>query len=181
MTSKTVYLYDGSTGELKGSYEAQESPLEPGKYIEPMDSTEIAPPAVLANEVAVFSSGSWSIQPDYRGQTIYNQTTGAQEVVTAIGPIPSGFGLSAPTLPPTAAEISNAVQLALDEKAKVKQYQGCATCISYLNSGNTTWAADAKAMNTWRDQVWAYALQQEAISPPPSVASVIAGLPTPPW
>ena len=181
MTSKTVYIYDASTGEFRGDYQAQESPLEPGAYIEPTDSTETQPPSAAANEVAVYAGGSWSLQPDYRGQTIYNQATGASEEVAAIGPIPSGFGLSAPTLPPTAADISNAVQLALDEKAQAKLYQDCATCISYLNSSNTTWSGDAKAMNTWRDEVWAYAFQQSAISPLPSIASVIAGLPTAPW
>ena len=178
---KTVYLYDAVSGEYKGTYEAQESPLEPGTFIEPVHSTEIAPPAPGANEVAVYASGSWGLQPDYRGQTIYNQTTGAPQEVTSVGAIPSGFGLSQPVLPPTATDISTAVQGELDSKAQAKQYQDCATCISYLNSSNATWSADAKAMNTWRDEVWAYALQQEALSPLPSVASVIAGLPAAPW
>lgn len=178
---KIVYLYDAVTGEFKGTYYAQESPLEPGIFLAPVHSTEIAPPAPSANEVAVYASGSWVLQPDYRGQTIYNQATGASLEVTAIGAIPSGFGLSQPALPPTVIDISTAVQGELDSKAQAKQYQDCAVCIGYLNSSNATWSADAKAMNTWRDEVWTYALQQVALSPLPSVASVIAGLPAAPW
>ncbi len=96
MSTKTVYLYDAVSGELNGVYEAQESPLEPGKYIEPINSTELHPPSTLANEVAVFSSGTWSIQPDFRGNTIYDQNTGAAHDVMAIGVIPSGFALTKP-------------------------------------------------------------------------------------
>lgn len=41
---KTFHLYDPETGAYRGTYDAQESPLEPGVYIAPNDSTEDAPP-----------------------------------------------------------------------------------------------------------------------------------------
>ncbi|MDE2101800.1 MAG: hypothetical protein KGL39_31430 [Patescibacteria group bacterium] len=132
MTTKTVYLYD-TAGALTGSYAAQASPLDPGKYIEPIDSTEIAPPAAGADEVAVFSGGAWTLQPDYRGQTIYNQTTGASQEVTAIGAIPSGFGLSPP--PPTLAQAQTLQSALMKTAAQAATIAGFAS--SALGSAYT--------------------------------------------
>lgn len=99
---KTVYIYDATTREYKEPYNAQESPLEPGQYIIPTDSTLTPPPTPGTNQVAVFKSGAWSLVDDYRGQMIYNQSTGASQEVTTIGPIPSGFSLN--PSPPTLSE-----------------------------------------------------------------------------
>jgi len=98
-----VYLFDGATGEFQGPCEAHESALESGEFIEPTNSTETAPPAVTTNQVAVYASSAWGVQPDYRGQTIYNQTTGATQEVTEIGPVPSGWATAEP--PPSAAKL----------------------------------------------------------------------------
>ena len=62
MTTKTVFLYDETTGEYLGSYAAQPSPIEPGVFIEPTYSTELAPPTASAGEVVVFVSGAWTTQ-----------------------------------------------------------------------------------------------------------------------
>lgn len=58
---KTVYLFD-ATGAYIGTYDAQESPLEPGVFITPVLSTSSAPPEVLPNQVAVFNGSSWAVQ-----------------------------------------------------------------------------------------------------------------------
>jgi hypothetical protein len=47
------------------------------------------------------------------------------------------------------------VQARLDDFAKTKGYDDIATCISYLGSTNTTWAAEAARANTLRDATWA--------------------------
>jgi len=83
--SKTYYLFDSVTGEFKGTYDAQESPLEPGQFISPIDSTDISIPTTTAGQVAVFLSGSWTIEPDHRGETWYDQTIGEPTEITTIG------------------------------------------------------------------------------------------------
>lgn len=76
------------------------------------------------------------------------------------------------------AAIEAAVQLAIDQKAQAKGYADAATCISYMNSSNATWKADATALNAWRDAVWTYTFAQEALTPLPTAAAVVAALPT---
>lgn len=110
MTYKTVYIFDTITGAYDHTYNAQESPLEPGVFLEPVCSTATSPPIVAANQVAIFANGAWSLQSDYRGQVIYDQASTASQEVTAIGPIPSGFALTTP--PPTLAQ-AQATQIVL--------------------------------------------------------------------
>lgn len=81
---KIVYLFESVTGELIGTYEAQESPLEEGEYIVPEHSTQIEPPTAGAGLVAVFSAGAWSLQPDHRGSVWYDQAGNSVEI-TGIG------------------------------------------------------------------------------------------------
>lgn len=106
---KTFYLFDPATGESKGTYDAQESPLEPGFFISPEHSTDIAPPTLSANEVAVFANGAWSAVPDFRGAIWFDQASGAPTEITAIGLPPSNLGVS---LPP-------ALQLAQAQAAQI--------------------------------------------------------------
>jgi len=115
MAPKTVYLFDPITGEYRGIYQAQESPLEPGAYIEPADSTETQPPSAAANEVAVYANGAWALQPDYRGLTIYDQATGSTQEVTEIGAIPTGFALTPPL--PTLDQARTSGQAVIDMHA----------------------------------------------------------------
>lgn len=42
--SKRVYLFNGAEARYNGFWDCQESPLEEGVYISPVDSTEIEPP-----------------------------------------------------------------------------------------------------------------------------------------
>src|ERR1017187_4279156 len=88
---KKVYLFDPVTGIYTGTGNAQLSPLDvPGTYLYPTHSTDTAPPTAAVNQVAVFDRGGWSLKPDYRWQTIYNQTDGSDKLVTAIGSLPDG-------------------------------------------------------------------------------------------
>lgn len=56
---KTFYLFNPLTGELLGSYDAQPSPLEPGVFIHPVDSTEVPPQAPLSGFTRNFIKGQW--------------------------------------------------------------------------------------------------------------------------
>ncbi len=60
MSTKTVYLFDGA-GKFTGQYEAQESPLEPGVFIAPSISTEVAPPQLQAGEHAQWDGAAWVV------------------------------------------------------------------------------------------------------------------------
>lgn len=58
-----VYSYNATTGEFTGSSEADESPLEPGVFLLPANSTEIAPPSDQAGFIRRFSAGAWGYVP----------------------------------------------------------------------------------------------------------------------
>jgi hypothetical protein len=202
---KTVYVYDPSTGEFQHPAQSQLDPVEntddylatnQPKYITPIYHTDAAPPAASAAQVAVFVSssttdptaGSWLLKEDHRGSVIYNQTDGTTQTVVAIGPVPQGYALTPP--PPTTAQqvaaLEAAVQVYIDSKALAKGYDSANSCISYLNSSNATWKADATAMNTWRDAVWTFCYNSKsAVSvgsiPMPTSAQLIAALPAAPW
>lgn len=87
----------------------------------------------------------------------------------------------APTQAQAILAIEAAVQDVLDKKAKERGYINADRCISYRTSSNNSWAADAAAMELYRDQCWAHAIAQEALSSPPNPEVVVAGLPTAPW
>ena len=186
---KQVYTFDANNGEYLGPYNAQLDPVaNDGTYITPLHCTDAAPAARMDYKVQVFASGAWAQLDDYRGQDLYNQADGSMTLVTAIGPIPSGYALTPP--PPTVqeqvAQLEIDVQLYIDSKARAKGYDNANSCISYLNSGNATWKADAAAMNTWRDAVWTFCYNSAgSISvgtvPVPTKDQLLAALPAAPW
>ncbi len=60
---KIVYLYDQETRGFTGTYEAQESPLEPGEFIMPVHCTETPPPPLTAGQWAFLEAGgSWVVR-----------------------------------------------------------------------------------------------------------------------
>lgn len=186
---KLVYLYDAATGEYTGDYNAQLSPLEEGVYITPVHHTDVSPiQPVPPDQVNVFANGSWSLHPDYRGQTLYKQSDNTTITVDALGPIPSGYALTPPppTLTEQVATLEADVQMHIDSKAQTKGYDSAASCISYLSSGNKTWAADALAMRDWRDAVWTFCYDSAGkvsvgTVPVPTKEQLIAALPAAPW
>lgn len=56
---KEVYLFHPETKEYVGAGFADESPLEPGVYLLPAHSTELAPPMKRKDTVYVFNGESW--------------------------------------------------------------------------------------------------------------------------
>ena len=79
-----------------------------------------------------------------------------------------------------AASMELAVQAWIDATAQGNGYADANTCVSYFNSSNALWSADAQAMVAWRDLVWAacYAMEQGMLTAPPNplptAAQVIA-------
>jgi hypothetical protein len=63
MKTKTIYLFDETTGEYLSEGVAHESPLEPGVFHTPIFSTDTPPPLASADERAVFESGVWVVKP----------------------------------------------------------------------------------------------------------------------
>ena len=107
---KTFYTFDGVTGAYTGTCEAQLSPLDaPGTYLFPLYSTDTAPPSYGVDQIPVFAS-VWTIEPDYRGQTWYDQTTGAEAEITTVGQPASNLAATPP--PPTLAQ-AQTTQIAL--------------------------------------------------------------------
>ena len=68
--TKRVYIFDGPNDTYTGFWDCQESPLEPGEFIQPVASTEVEP-------------------PDFNGDTHTCHWTGDQWVLNEIpAPVP---------------------------------------------------------------------------------------------
>lgn len=65
----TVYQYNDD-GRYLGPTEAQPSPLEPGQYLMPRNSTEDAPPEPGPKQAAYFRDNAWGIDVDPTALTL---------------------------------------------------------------------------------------------------------------
>lgn len=80
------------------------------------------------------------------------------------------------------AQLTNAVQRVLDNKAQELLYDNCLSVCSYIDTGVPKFDAEGKAFRSWRSQVWAKGYEilaqvqagQRAI---PTEAELIAELP----
>ena len=91
-----------------------------------------------------------------------------------------------PPAPNPIDEYRRAVQQHVDATAQQRAYDSGVTCSSYVNSTNPDWAAQAATFIAWRDAVWSYAFTELAkveggARPQPSVAEILAELPTMVW
>jgi len=104
---KIVYLIDPTTGAFAGAYDAQESPLEPGEFIAPEHSVDVAPPAFdTALQACIWSGSAWLL-----------------EDLLSAAPEPA-----APDLPPTPAQ--------LRESAKAARSAAVAAIVVTTAAGN---------------------------------------------
>jgi hypothetical protein len=76
-------------GEYLESGFADPNPLETEKFLIPANATDIEPPQLSKNEVAIFASGAWTVCPDFRGQTFYSKITGVPVIITGFGAVDS--------------------------------------------------------------------------------------------
>jgi len=88
--SITVYSFDPATGAYLGREQAWASPQEPGVYHFPANTTEVKPPAIDADQAAVWDGAKWTVVPDHRGQMAYDTTTGGSWRVETLGALPDG-------------------------------------------------------------------------------------------
>jgi hypothetical protein len=51
----------------------------------------------------------------------------------------------------------------MDSVALQRQYSSAVSCASYINSGTTQWKNEATAFIAWRDSVFTYIFEQEAL------------------
>jgi len=85
---KKVYLYD-ENGLFTGTYNAQESPLDPGIYIAPNLSTDIKP--IHTDKTwPKFANGAWSNIPDNRGMA-WDKDSGVQVEYKELGYLPNNL------------------------------------------------------------------------------------------
>ncbi|WP_226571235.1 tail fiber assembly protein [Mangrovibacter yixingensis] len=83
----TVYNFSEQTGEFTGSSDEY---LLIGVGL-PAHSTDIAPGALDAGYVSVFTGTKWEQKEDHRGQTVWSTTSRAESVIDYIGAIKDGF------------------------------------------------------------------------------------------
>lgn len=57
-----IYNYDADTGEYLGASTADESPLEPGVFLIPANSTTIVPPDAQDGKTINFENGAWVLK-----------------------------------------------------------------------------------------------------------------------
>lgn len=121
----------------------------------------------------------------------YKVVRDSQGLVVAWGPddnnfaphIPAGCALSIESVAPSASiqqvkdGLIRLAQKLLDDCAVRRGYDDARSCISYMNSSNASWKADATAMNAYRDAVWGWMFAgQSAVSAMTTEAEFIIAL-----
>lgn len=71
-------------------------------------------------------------------------------------------------------------------KAQEKGYSDAMSCVSYVNSTNPTWSAEAIQFNSWRDSCWEYAINiKEQVNAgsisPPNISDFLNNIPVLNW
>ena len=105
-----------------------------------------------------------------KGQIIQADANGNPEAVSP----------PAPTQAQIIASYESAAQNNLDTIAQSWGYNSIVSAISYLNSTNAQYKAEATALNEWRDAYWAEAYILEAETLPSTAAEFVAALPAAP-
>lgn len=89
---KVVFQTDLENGEYIGETPAQPDPLAPGNFLIPAGAYEDAPTLQQTDGKAIVrGGGGWQLVDDFRGETVYNLTTGDPLEIEILGPIPNGF------------------------------------------------------------------------------------------
>ncbi|QXI32777.1 tail fiber assembly protein [Pseudomonas promysalinigenes] len=123
------------TGEFLCVSEADPSPLEPGIWLIPAHSYQIDPPVLKAGVAALINrdNNGWEIVPDHRGATVYTTDTGEPRQWLALGDLPEGYTLQAPSTEFDTWEGEQWVpdEAAIAEAARVVAYRKQALATQY--------------------------------------------------
>jgi len=65
-----------------------------------------------------------------------------------------------PTREQTVSYLSGSVTVAINQISEEWGYDNIQTAVSYINSSNAQFAAEAQALLSWRDQVWTWAIEE---------------------
>jgi len=157
--AKIVYLYDPVTRGFTGTYEAQESPLEPGEFIMPEHCTESSPPTL--------SSGQWAF------------LDGSDSWVVRGSPTPTDADKLAADLERYRLAVRqhmSATARAMPERfnsiSEAKSFAGVNNPFRVVSEASVVWAAQVQtSANATLDSVLA------GETPLPSLAELIASLP----
>ncbi len=149
------------------------------------DETAIAPTIEIPNPDCKIPADAVEITDAEHAALLEAQTVGKIIQADANG-YPITVNPPPPTLDEVKASLTRAVQTRLDAVPAARGYDSAERCISYLGSTNPTFAAEAAAINTWRDAVWTHciALLDQVTAgalPVPTEVELIAGLPAAPW
>jgi hypothetical protein len=109
-----IFYFKADTGEYLHSSNADESPLEPGVYLQPINATFKRPMNAGQNQVAVFRDDNWSLQADYRGW--YYLPDGSKFMVSELGVLPPDGATIEPPATSRADQISRIVDLIKRER-----------------------------------------------------------------
>lgn len=167
MTDTRDFYRVAPNGEYMGVQLVCESPLEPGEFRAPPDCIETAPPALAANQAAVYEAGAWTVKADWRGVKLYAVEGGASvDPITAIGVLPSS--LKATNIAPPAAQpktfysFDGAKWVAKPDWRGVTLYKttdGTVTAITQVNvtpaSVSATDIAPPSPEHSWVNGTWA--------------------------
>jgi len=120
MNTPSCYTWRADTGEYVSSHSANESPLEPGVWLVPANSTLDAPPTAGAGEIAVRAGEAWTLMADLRGQR-YWLADGSEHVIGAIGETLPDGAMDAPP-PPTDQQLADAARARRDALITATDY-----------------------------------------------------------
>ncbi|TVM35602.1 hypothetical protein [Oceanidesulfovibrio marinus] len=92
-----VYNYHPVSREFLDAEEAFVNPLEPGKFLIPMNSTPVPPPSPSPGYVTIFMGrDGWAQMEDYRGKIAVHIETKLPVEIVGIGPLPDELTFESP-------------------------------------------------------------------------------------
>ena len=90
-----------------------------------------------------------------------------------------------PSIPEVLKLYQDAIQVALDNKAREKMYENALSIATYISSTNPHWQSEAETFLAWRDAVYVYALnildEVQSGGEQPTIEEVVSGMPTIVW
>lgn len=142
----------------------------------------------------LIESGVWAAE-DYEPHGIMiavpfvapegQRIVGAETFIETNGIVSQSFSTEV-VPPPSPSDYAAAIENHIEQTAREKAYSGAISLASYVGSNVPQWQAEALAFVGWRDAVWVHAntqmaLVQAAQRTQPSIAELIAELPSIQW